>query len=452
MSKFARWMPVKRNKLLASPKSASTQGSVRYWKLDLNNQAREGKIVLDQDHPLRLQIEMIQLTEEDLSILRWIKPYILEYMDEMTESFYKTILGVDELKLIIEKYSSIDRLKKTLRQHIEEMFNGIIDEEYVQKRLMIATKHLKIGLDTKWYIGAFHNLQSELTTNIILHMPDAEAANEVIRAVNKVLNLEQRLVLEIYEERFRKEREQQYNQVKNELKNNISHLSEQLALLTQETSNTIEALIKRGVEINETVKESSISAHEAEDKASEGEHLMIQFNAGIQIIESKANEMHENVSTLKDTSNRIRTIVSAVKEIADQTNLLSLNASIEAARAGEHGAGFAVVAKEVNKLATHTKQTVADIEKLIGNSANVTNTVIHMITEVKNNVDGVREWTAVTNDAFRDIVEKSSISASSMKMMMHEMKELMELIQGIDVSTQEVAKSAEELNQTTLSL
>ncbi|KHF27021.1 Heme-based aerotactic transducer HemAT [Anoxybacillus sp. BCO1] len=68
---------------------------------------------------------------------------------------------------------------------------------------------------------------------------------------------------------------------------------------------------------------------------------------------------------LQQAMKEIEHIASLVTSIADQTNMLSLNASIEAARAGEHGKGFAVVADEVRKLATQTKQSVADVSRVL---------------------------------------------------------------------------------------
>lgn len=78
------------------------------------------------------------------------------------------------------------------------------------------------------------------------------------------------------------------------------------------------------------------------------------------------NAVNKQMQNVKDKMNVINSIIKIVEEIADQTNLLALNAAIEAARAGEQGRGFAVVAEEVKKLADHTKNSVADIQKNIG--------------------------------------------------------------------------------------
>ncbi|AIQ55032.1 globin-coupled sensor protein [Paenibacillus sp. FSL R7-0331] len=398
---------------------------------------------------LNEQMRMIDLTEEDLSLLRLMKPTVEREIDYITDQFYNTVLGVDKLETIILEHSSIERLKKTLKLHIIEIFDGNVDEQYIAKRLMIAKIHKRVGLEPKWYLSAFQNLQNVFITVMYGESLKDNERLKVVQTLTKLLNLEQQLVLEAYEKENIREKEEQYLVVKNELKQKIAEFSGELIDLSMDTNAAVEQLVASSNEVNNTFRRTASTAVESREMAKDGQGQLGSLSGQINLIYESTNEMERSVNELNSSSRQIQRIVAAVQDIADQTKILSLNATIEAARAGEHGRGFSVVASEVSRLAEDTKSTVVRIGDLTQQSAELTNQVVQEIRKVQELTRSGKEQSVETSRLFSVIVDSMQASTQEIVVVEEEIKVLIQTIEGIGSTTAQSAASAEYFKSAT---
>lgn len=123
------------------------------------------------------------------------------------------------------------------------------------------------------------------------------------------------------------------------------------------------------------------AASDAHDTASVGQEVVTQTVTSIQSLARNVMNIQEVINQLERDSGRVGSVLDVIKSIADQTNLLALNAAIEAARAGEQGRGFAVVADEVRTLASRTQESTLEIQDTIGKLQQVAKSAVRVMEE-----------------------------------------------------------------------
>jgi len=139
--------------------------------------------------------------------------------------------------------------------------------------------------------------------------------------------------------------------------------------------------------VADSTSEASRLANASDQQAASGNTAIETLVSEIAQVATVINGAAEQIAHLKDESEKISAIVSVIKDIADQTNLLALNAAIEAARAGEHGRGFAVVADEVRKLSERTALSTREIVAMVNAIQHSTGEVVAEVTRGVSLVD-----------------------------------------------------------------
>ncbi|WP_320170341.1 methyl-accepting chemotaxis protein [Maridesulfovibrio sp.] len=201
-----------------------------------------------------------------------------------------------------------------------------------------------------------------------------------------------------------------------------------------ETATAMEEMNATVLEVAQNATETNRDTEETRDKASEGQNVVQGTIQSMADIEKQTADLEKLTEMLNNQSIEIGKVMSVINDIADQTNLLALNAAIEAARAGEAGRGFAVVADEVRKLA----------EKTIGATDEVDKSISSIQSLARQNITGVR--TAV--EAIASAAEKSRVSGGVLSEIVSLASNAAGQVQSIATAAEEQSATSDEINRS----
>ena len=173
----------------------------------------------------------------------------------------------------------------------------------------------------------------------------------------------------------------------------------------------IQSFIEQSEGIEQTSHDSFKSAKDTAQTSEEGIKQLEELSQNVMTSAQYIREFTELLVSLDENNKNIGQLVESIKGIADQTNLLALNAAIEAARAGEHGRGFAVVADEVRSLANTANQSADQIQNEMKNIMDISASIIDKQKQVSGIIDSSVDIAGITMENLQSLVSMSLSSA-----------------------------------------
>ena len=209
--------------------------------------------------------------------------------------------------------------------------------------------------------------------------------------------------------------------------------AEQASRVT-ETATAMEEMNSTVLEVARNAGAASEVSSSTRERAEQGAQAVQELVSGIRDVQGASLALRTDMGKLAENAQAISRIMAVISDIADQTNLLALNAAIEAARAGEAGRGFAVVADEVRKLAEKTMASTTDVGNAIKAIQSSAAKSMEQVDLTANNIGKVTELAIHSGEALHEIVSMADNTADQ--------------VRGIAAASEQQSASSEEINRS----
>lgn len=417
-----------------------------------------------------LQMEAVQNKPLTVSTAEEQASQIDSLLDEITSSNAASTSTVSDIKSILHSYMQLVheysvRMKEAVQeQHnfaaIAAQMNVHLDKVRATQRqeqykvtdrtsktlLIVSLVAILLGIFFGWFIryltiiplSRVMEMATQLADGKLSHIHHIERKDELGQLHNlfaKLSNNMREVIGDIIAGMS------QLSSAVNQLSKSIAQSSTKMSAQHQETDQVATAINEMAATVHEVANNAESTAHtaiETDRQVAQGNEMVHGAAALISGLASELNKTTDAMNELKQDSDSVGNILSVIKEVADQTNLLALNAAIEAARAGEAGRGFAVVADEVRNLASRTQQSAEEIETLV--------------SRLQERADSSLEMMIQSRDKSADNADKAQGVITVFKQINESMAQLQDMSQQIATAAEEQSQVSEDINQRVISV